>query len=58
MKRDPDIGRLTISRNVGESVLIGDDIEVTIAEVHGQRVSVTVTAPKSLRITRPEAPKR
>lgn len=45
---------LALSRKQGESVVIGNDIEITILEVKGDQVKVGISAPKSVPIYRKE----
>jgi len=45
---------LTISRRVGERILIGDGIVIEVVEVSGGSVRLGITAPKELRIYREE----
>lgn len=45
---------LALSRRVNESIIIGNDIELTILEVKGDQVKVGISAPKSLPIYRKE----
>ncbi|WP_102510160.1 carbon storage regulator CsrA [Sanguibacter massiliensis] len=45
---------LVLSRKVGESVLIGDDIVVTIVEARGDAVRIGIEAPRSMRVHRSE----
>lgn len=45
---------LVLSRKVGEKLLIGDGIVVTVNRVVGQRVSLGVDAPPHIRIVRSE----
>jgi carbon storage regulator len=45
---------LALSRKVNESIMIGNDIEVTILEVKGEQVKVGVKAPKSIPVYREE----
>ena len=45
---------LTISRRVGERILIGDGIVIEVVEVSGGNVRLGITAPKEQRIYREE----
>ena len=45
---------LVLSRRVGEKLVIGEEIVVTINRVAGQRVSLGVEAPPHVRIVRAE----
>lgn len=45
---------LALARKVNESIIINDDIEVTILEIKGDQVKVGVKAPKSVPIYRKE----
>lgn len=45
---------LVLSRKVGEKLVIGDGIIVTINRIAGQRVSLGVEAPPHVRIVRSE----
>lgn len=45
---------LALSRKVGESIVINNDIEVTILEIKGDQVKVGIAAPKSIPIYRKE----
>jgi carbon storage regulator len=45
---------LILTRRVGESVVIGDDIGVTILGVKGNHVRIGVTAPKDVTVHRQE----
>lgn len=45
---------LVLSRRVGESVVIGEDIVVTVLEVKGDIVRVGVAAPRSVAVHRRE----
>ncbi len=45
---------LVLTRNVGESVVIGDEIIVKVIEVRGDVVRIGVEAPTSVRIYREE----
>lgn len=45
---------LALSRKAGESIMIGNDIEITILEVKGDQVKVGINAPQSVPIYRKE----
>jgi carbon storage regulator len=45
---------LVLSRKAGESLVIADDVEVTILSVDGQKVRVGVQAPTSVPVHRKE----
>lgn len=45
---------LILQRKVGESLLIGDNIEVTVVAVDAGRVRLAIEAPRSLSILRSE----
>ncbi len=45
---------LVLSRKVGESIQIAGDIRVTITQVRGGRVRLSISAPPSVRIAREE----
>jgi len=45
---------LVLSRKNGEKLLIGDDIEVTVVEIRGDKVRLGVTAPTVIPIHREE----
>jgi carbon storage regulator len=49
---------LVISRRIGESFLIGDDIEATVVDITGDSVVLGVTAPKSVPIERLGMPQK
>ncbi|MCG2634897.1 MAG: carbon storage regulator CsrA [Gammaproteobacteria bacterium] len=45
---------LILTRKSGESVVIGDDIEITVLGVRGGQVRLGVTAPKEVKVHRDE----
>lgn len=45
---------LVLTRKVGEQVLIGDDIVVTVLEVRGEGIKIGIDAPRGVRIQRQE----
>lgn len=45
---------LVLSRRSGESVVIGDDVTVTVLEVRGDIVRIGIDAPRSVSVNRAE----
>ncbi len=45
---------LVLSRKRGESIVLGQQIEVTITSVHENRVSIGIKAPDSVAVRRAE----
>jgi carbon storage regulator len=45
---------LILSRKVDEKIKIGDDITLTIIEIHGDQVKIGVEAPKNVKVFRQE----
>lgn len=45
---------LVLARHVGESILIGDDIIITVVRIEGDRVALGINAPKEIPIDREE----
>lgn len=45
---------LILSRKVDEKIKIGNDITLTIIELHGDQVKIGVEAPKNVKVFRQE----
>lgn len=45
---------LALSRKTNESIIIGNDIEITVLEVKGDQVKLGISAPKSVPVYRKE----
>ena len=45
---------LVVSRKVGESIQISDNIHVTVSAVRGGRVRISIDAPRSIPVVRHE----
>ena len=49
---------LILTRRVGEALVIGDDVTITVLEVKGSQVRIGINAPKSVSVHREEIYKR
>ena len=45
---------LVLTRRINERILIGDDIVVTVLEVHGDQVRLGIDAPREIKVFREE----
>lgn len=45
---------LVLTRKTGESIMIGDDIELKIISVEGDQVKIGIDAPRSVKVYRSE----
>ena len=45
---------LALARKVNQSIVIGNDIEVTLLEIKGDQIKIGINAPKSVPIYRKE----
>jgi carbon storage regulator len=45
---------LVLSRRVGEQLIIGEDIVITVIDVRSDGVRIGIDAPKSIRVNRAE----
>jgi carbon storage regulator len=49
---------LVLTRRIGEEVVIGDDIRITVVSVEGSRVRLGIAAPRSVTVDRLEVHER
>lgn len=45
---------LVLSRKKDESIMVGDDVEITIVDVRGDKVRLGITAPREIPVHRKE----
>tara|TARA_R110000823_G_scaffold20193_2_gene62033 strand:- start:102 stop:278 length:177 start_codon:yes stop_codon:yes gene_type:complete len=45
---------LVLSRTVGQVIVVGDDIRITVVEIRGDKVRIGVDAPRSVSVDREE----
>ncbi len=45
---------LVLSRQKDESIMIGDDVEITIVDVRGDKVRLGINAPRNVQVHRKE----
>jgi carbon storage regulator len=45
---------LVLSRQINESIMIGDEVEIIIVDVRGNKVRLGITAPKAISVHRKE----
>lgn len=45
---------LILTRRIGESIMIGDDVTITVLDVKGNGTRIGVTAPRSIAVHREE----
>lgn len=49
---------LVLTRKIGESIIIGEDIKITVTDIHGRQVRLGVEAPRDIPIYRMEVYER
>lgn len=47
-------GGLALSRFIGESILIGDDVRITLVGVRGNKAMLLIEAPREIAVDRAE----
>ncbi len=45
---------LILTRRIGETLMVGDDVKVTVLGVNGNQVRIGVDAPKNVEVHREE----
>ncbi len=49
---------LVLTRRLGESINIGDDIKITVVDIDGKQVKIGIQAPKEISVYREEVYER
>jgi carbon storage regulator len=49
---------LVLTRRIGETLMIGPDVEVTVVAVNGAQVRIGIKAPKDVHVLRTELHER
>jgi carbon storage regulator len=49
---------LVLTRQIGQEIIIGDSIRVTITSIKGDKVRIGITAPPEVRVDREEVRRR
>jgi carbon storage regulator len=52
--RDGGPSMLVLTRKANQSIMIGDDIEVSVLQVMGEKVRIGIEAPRSIPVFRQE----
>ena len=45
---------LVLSRKVGETIWIGEDVEIVVSEIKGEQVKIGIRAPRNIEVIRGE----
>lgn len=45
---------LVLSRKKGQSIMIGNDIEITIIDIQGEQIRLGINAPRNVKVYRKE----
>jgi len=45
---------LVLSRQRDETIMIGDDVEITVVDIRGDKVRLGITAPRTIKVHRKE----
>lgn len=54
MSKSQKNGMLILSRRIGESLMIGDDVVINVLGVNGNQIRIGVEAPRNVEVHREE----
>lgn len=54
LPQERGVNMLVLSRKKGETIIIGDGIEITVVDVQGDNVRIGVQAPREVKVYRQE----
>lgn len=54
MSTEASMGMLILSRQLDETIMIGDQIEITVVDIRGDKVRLGIKAPKDIPVHRKE----
>ena len=49
---------LILTRRIGETILVGDQVAITVTRVKGRQVGLAIAAPKAIHVLRAELAER
>lgn len=45
---------LNLTRRIGETIIIGDNVNVTVLGIHGRQIRLGISAPREIEVHREE----
>ena len=58
LKQQKEISMLVLNRRRGESIIIGDNISITVLDTDGGNVKIGINAPREVKVDRAEIHER
>ena len=49
---------LLLTRTIGETIIINDDVKITVSDIQGNHIKLAIDAPKEVKVYREEIHKR
>lgn len=54
LRNEGEVNMLILTRRIGETLIIGDDVNITVLGVKGNQVRLGINAPKDVSVHREE----